>query len=72
MVTNDIQINPNYSNNWLAPQFFASSIGLTGNLTVGGTFVSVGSTNLVTNLNADLLDGKHGFFLSSGWWHWFL
>ena len=31
----------------------------TGNLTVGGTFVSVGSNNLVTNLNADLLDGLH-------------
>ncbi|MDD2224627.1 MAG: hypothetical protein PHP97_00495, partial [Candidatus Shapirobacteria bacterium] len=37
------------------------------NLTIGGTFVSVGSTNLVTKLNSDLLDGHHSsYFLSVG------
>jgi hypothetical protein len=37
------------------------------NFTVGGTFISVGTTSLVTNLNADLLDGYHaGNFISIG------
>ncbi|HPR99529.1 MAG TPA: hypothetical protein PLU63_01750, partial [Candidatus Woesebacteria bacterium] len=57
MVANDFQINPNYTNNWLVAQNFASDIGLSGNLTIGGSFVSVGSTNLVTNLNANYLNG---------------
>jgi hypothetical protein len=39
--------------------YLNSNAQLTQNLTVGGTFVSVGSTNIVTNLNADLLDGYH-------------
>ncbi|MFA6184522.1 MAG: tail fiber domain-containing protein, partial [Candidatus Shapirobacteria bacterium] len=37
--------------------YLNSNVQAMANLTVGGTFVSVGSTNLVTNLNADLLDG---------------
>ena len=43
------------ANTWTGAQTFT-------NLTIGGTFVSVGSTNLVTNLNADLLDGQHGSY----------
>jgi len=39
--------------------YLNSNAQLTKNLTIGGTFVSVGSTNLVTNLNADYLDGLH-------------
>ena len=39
--------------------YLNSDTEITKNLTVGGTFVSVGSTNLVTNLNVDLLDGLH-------------
>jgi len=35
------------------------NINILKNITIGGTFVSVGSTNLVTNLNADVLDGYH-------------
>jgi len=38
-------------------------LDMTGSLRVGATFVSVGSTNLVTNLNADLFDGYHLSFL---------
>ena len=38
------------------------------NLTIGGTFVSVGSTNLVTNLNANYLNGipSSGFLTVGG------
>ncbi|MFA5750257.1 MAG: hypothetical protein WC895_03485, partial [Candidatus Shapirobacteria bacterium] len=36
---------------------FPSNITSTKNLSVGGTFISVGSTNLVTNLNANYLNG---------------
>ena len=47
--------------------YLNSNSEITKNLTIGGTFVSVGSTNLVTNLNADLLDGYHAsHFLSVG------
>lgn len=50
-------------NVWTALQTLTNGIGvsgsanLTNNLSVGGTFVSVGSTNLVTNLNANYLNG---------------
>jgi hypothetical protein len=57
---NKIGINLGSTNTWTGDQTF-------GNLTIGGTFVSVGSTNLVTNLNADLLDGYHASsFVSIG------
>ena len=36
-----------------------NEVQILNNLSIGGTFLSVGSTNLVTNLNADLLDGLH-------------
>ncbi|MFA5828538.1 MAG: hypothetical protein WC841_04260 [Candidatus Shapirobacteria bacterium] len=60
----DFQLNLGSSNVWTGYQTFNGGIGVSGsatltNLTVGGTFVSVGSTNLVTNLNADVLDGLH-------------
>ena len=71
--TNVFSLNLGNTNVWLAPQYFSNGIGVTGNtvlqgnLTIGGTFVSVGSTNLVTNLNADLLDGFHeSYFLNVG------
>jgi len=45
----------------------SGSANITTNLTIGGTFVSVGSTNTVTNLSADLLDGQHGsYYLNIG------
>ncbi|MBI2465310.1 hypothetical protein HYV64_04160 [Candidatus Shapirobacteria bacterium] len=55
--TNVFSLNLGNTNVWLAPQFFGNGVGITGNLTIGGTFVSVGSTNLVTNLNANYLNG---------------
>ncbi|KKQ31447.1 MAG: Cell wall surface anchor family protein [Candidatus Shapirobacteria bacterium GW2011_GWF2_37_20] len=61
--TNVFALNLGYTNAWLAPQYFTNGIGVTGNstfqnnLTIGGTFISVGSTNLVTNLNANYLGG---------------
>lgn len=57
MVASDFQIDPNYSNNWLTSQYFSSNVGITGDLIVDGTFVSVGSTSLVSNLNAQYLGG---------------
>jgi trimeric autotransporter adhesin len=50
LISNTFSLNLGSTNTWLAPQSF-------GNLTIGGTFVSVGSTNLVTNLNANYLNG---------------
>ena len=47
---NVFALNLGASNVWTGLQTF-------GNLTIGGTFVSVGSTNLVTNLNANYLNG---------------
>gem|GEM_PF-2301679 len=61
--SNTFSLNLGSTNVWTALTTFTNGIGvsgdvnLTNNLTIGGTFVSVGSTNLVTNLNADLLDG---------------
>ncbi len=58
-----VGLNLASNNIWTALQTFTNGIGVSGdanftnNLTIGGTLVSVGSTNLVTNLNADLLDG---------------
>ena len=64
---NVFSLNLGNTNVWLAPQFFGNGIGVTGNLTIGGTFVSVGSTNLVTNLNANYLNGHPDtYFLDFG------
>ena len=53
---NKIGLNLGNANTWTGAQTF-------NNITVGGTFVSVGSTNLVTNLNANYLNGiaSNGF-----------
>ena len=43
------------------------SAAITTNFSVGGTFVSVGSTNTVSNLSADYLDGfNSSYFLNIG------
>ncbi|MFA5026238.1 MAG: hypothetical protein WC503_07085, partial [Candidatus Shapirobacteria bacterium] len=50
-------------------EFFVLRSGdtISGNFSIGGTFLSVGSTNLVVNLNADLLDGfDQSYFLNVG------
>jgi len=56
--SNVFALNLGSSNVWLGLQTF-------GDLTISGTFVSVGSTNLVSNLNANYLNGisSAGFVL---------
>ena len=73
-LTNDIfSLNLGSTNVWLAPQIFTNGIGVTGNsvftnnLTIGGTLVSVGSTNTVSNLSSDYLDGYNSdYFVNVG------
>ncbi|MDD4785338.1 MAG: hypothetical protein PHH12_02680, partial [Candidatus Shapirobacteria bacterium] len=52
--------NYNVGTSQLATRFSIDAYGntfISNNLTIGGTFVSVGSTNLVTNLNANYVGG---------------
>ena len=44
-------LNVGYTNTWLASQFFTSNIGITGNITVGGTGIF---TNLYASANVGL------------------
>jgi hypothetical protein len=72
--TKIFSLNLGNTNVWLAPQYFSNGIGVTGNstfqnnLTIGGTFVSVGSTNIVGSLNASYLGGlASSAFLQTGY-----
>lgn len=69
--TNVFSLNLGSTNTWTVLQTFGAGVGVTGNLNVGGTGtftnLATGSTALVTNLNADLLDGQHSsYYLNIG------
>ncbi|MDD4785371.1 MAG: hypothetical protein PHH12_02850, partial [Candidatus Shapirobacteria bacterium] len=56
LVGNDFRLNLAYTPVWTGLHTFSAGATIS-NLSIGGTFLSVGSTNLVTNLNANYLNG---------------
>ena len=63
LVGTDIRLNLGSTNVWAAPQYFNSNVGITGNLSIGGSVtltslpVGVGSTILYINSSGLLVQG---------------
>jgi hypothetical protein len=65
--TNVFSLNLGSTNVWTVLQTFGAGIGVTGNLTIGGTFTGVGSTNVVSLLDAQYLNThSDSYFVNVG------